>query len=103
MITNTNNPHHRRRQSSAGLLVDKVLKNKTGNLKDDYAVGLKLGHGQFGYYEDGYEVYLVMELCGGIFLFANRVHETGCFKRQKANQNQEIGNKRRSIKCSLKL
>nr|XP_043631692.1 calcium-dependent protein kinase 26-like [Erigeron canadensis] len=41
-------PKHRRIKSSAGLLVDKVLKTKTGFLKDHYTMGLKLGHGQFG-------------------------------------------------------
>ncbi|XP_023751438.1 calcium-dependent protein kinase 26 [Lactuca sativa] len=46
--SNTLNPHHRRRQSSAGLLVDKVLKKSTGNLRDRYSVGSELGHGQFG-------------------------------------------------------
>lgn len=42
------NPNHRRRKSSVGLLVDKVLKTKSGHLKDHYNVGVKLGHGQFG-------------------------------------------------------
>ncbi|XP_024981969.1 calcium-dependent protein kinase 26-like isoform X2 [Cynara cardunculus var. scolymus] len=37
-----------RRKSSVGLLVDKVLKNTNGHLKDHYKLGLKLGHGQFG-------------------------------------------------------
>ncbi|KAI7736761.1 hypothetical protein M8C21_012636 [Ambrosia artemisiifolia] len=39
---------HKRRKSSAGLLVDKVLKTRSGNLKDHYTIGLKLGQGQFG-------------------------------------------------------
>ncbi|KAL4576850.1 hypothetical protein LXL04_012950 [Taraxacum kok-saghyz] len=43
----TSNPHHKR-QSTAGLLVDQVLKKNNGNLRDHYAVGSKLGHGQFG-------------------------------------------------------
>ncbi|KAD5961586.1 hypothetical protein R6Q59_014750 [Mikania micrantha] len=39
---------HKRRKSSAGLLVDKVLKTRSGCLKDHYTIGRKLGHGQFG-------------------------------------------------------
>ncbi|KAI7735282.1 hypothetical protein M8C21_011928 [Ambrosia artemisiifolia] len=39
---------HKRRKSSAGLLVDNVLKTRSGNLKDHYTIGLKLGQGQFG-------------------------------------------------------
>ncbi|KAD5961727.1 hypothetical protein R6Q59_014707 [Mikania micrantha] len=39
---------HKRRKSSAGLLVDKVLKTRSGYLKDHYTIGRKLGHGQFG-------------------------------------------------------
>nr|GEV61980.1 calcium-dependent protein kinase 26-like [Tanacetum cinerariifolium] len=45
---NVKTPNHNRRKSSAGLLVDKVLKTKSGNLRDHYTVGVKLGHGQFG-------------------------------------------------------
>ncbi|KAL8129455.1 hypothetical protein V2J09_018610 [Rumex salicifolius] len=41
-------PNHVRRVSSHGLQVDSVLKRKTGNLKDLYTIGRKLGHGQFG-------------------------------------------------------
>ncbi|XP_042509798.1 calcium-dependent protein kinase 1-like [Macadamia integrifolia] len=40
-------PHHRRTES-AGLLVGSVLQRKTGNLKDFYSLGRKLGQGQFG-------------------------------------------------------
>jgi len=46
-----NNPKpsaHVRRVSSAGLQVESVLNRKTGNLKDYYTLGRKLGHGQFG-------------------------------------------------------
>ncbi|KAL8210487.1 hypothetical protein R6Q57_004924 [Mikania cordata] len=39
---------HKRRKSSAGLLVDKVLKTRSGCLKDHYTIDRKLGHGQFG-------------------------------------------------------
>ncbi|GAB2272594.1 Calcium-dependent protein kinase 25 [Dionaea muscipula] len=41
-------PIHVKRVSSAGLHMEPVLKTKTGNLKDDYTLGRKLGHGQFG-------------------------------------------------------
>ncbi|KAL9266721.1 Calcium-dependent protein kinase 2-like protein [Drosera capensis] len=41
-------PVHVRRVSSMGLQVESVLVTKTGNLKDDYTIGRKLGHGQFG-------------------------------------------------------
>ncbi|CAN4089657.1 unnamed protein product [Withania somnifera] len=34
--------------ANAGLLVDSVLKTKTGHLKEHYNLGEKLGHGQFG-------------------------------------------------------
>ncbi|XP_043715138.1 calcium-dependent protein kinase 1-like isoform X2 [Telopea speciosissima] len=40
-------PHHRRTES-AGLQVGSVLQRKTGNLKDFYTLGRKLGQGQFG-------------------------------------------------------
>ncbi|XP_074379014.1 calcium-dependent protein kinase 26-like [Apium graveolens] len=39
---------HIRRVSSVGLQVDSVLQRKSGNLKDDYSIGRKLGEGQFG-------------------------------------------------------
>ncbi|GAB4834142.1 Calcium-dependent protein kinase 25 [Ancistrocladus abbreviatus] len=41
-------PVHVRRASSVGLQIESVLKTKTGNLKDHYTMGRKLGHGQFG-------------------------------------------------------
>ncbi|GAB2295788.1 Calcium-dependent protein kinase 25, variant 2 [Dionaea muscipula] len=41
-------PVHVKRVSSVGLQLESVLKTKTGNLKDDYTLGKKLGHGQFG-------------------------------------------------------
>ncbi|KNA09420.1 hypothetical protein SOVF_153730 [Spinacia oleracea] len=37
-----------KRVASAGLQVHSVLRRKTGNLKDFYSLGKKLGHGQFG-------------------------------------------------------
>ncbi|OWM82605.1 calcium-dependent protein kinase 26-like [Punica granatum] len=37
-----------KRQPSAGLMADSVLQTKTGNLKDYYTLGRKLGHGQYG-------------------------------------------------------
>ncbi|KAK8942545.1 Calcium-dependent protein kinase 1 [Platanthera zijinensis] len=44
----TKKPRHMRRVSSAGLQAGSVLKHKTGNLKDIYSLGRKLGQGQFG-------------------------------------------------------
>lgn len=41
-------PRHIKRVSSAGLQVDSVLQTKTGNFKDFYSLGRKLGQGQFG-------------------------------------------------------
>ncbi|KAL9230922.1 hypothetical protein vseg_006213 [Gypsophila vaccaria] len=41
-------PTHVKGVSSAGLQVESVLKRKTGNLKEFYTLGKKLGHGQFG-------------------------------------------------------
>ncbi|GAB4857179.1 Calcium-dependent protein kinase 25 [Ancistrocladus abbreviatus] len=41
-------PVHHKRGSSMGLQIEFVLKTKTGNLKDHYSLGKKLGHGQFG-------------------------------------------------------
>ncbi|XP_011077787.1 calcium-dependent protein kinase 20 [Sesamum indicum] len=43
-----NKPSHMKRVSSAGLQVESVLQRKTGNLKDIYTLGKKLGQGQFG-------------------------------------------------------
>ncbi|OIW20130.1 hypothetical protein TanjilG_01903 [Lupinus angustifolius] len=41
-------PHNVRRQASAGLKTESVLLRKTGNLRDFYNLGRKLGKGQFG-------------------------------------------------------
>ncbi|PHU05743.1 Calcium-dependent protein kinase 2 [Capsicum chinense] len=43
-----NKPTHVRRKSSIGLHVESVLGRKTGNLKDVFSLGRKLGQGQFG-------------------------------------------------------
>ncbi|KAK9282917.1 hypothetical protein L1049_011142 [Liquidambar formosana] len=41
-------PRHMKRVSSAGLRTDSVLQTKTGNFKDFFSLGKKLGQGQFG-------------------------------------------------------
>ncbi|XP_039047488.1 calcium-dependent protein kinase 26-like [Hibiscus syriacus] len=41
-------PHNVKRQACAGLKVESVLQTKTGNLKEYYNLGKKLGQGQFG-------------------------------------------------------
>lgn len=41
-------PEHMKRVGSAGLRTGSVLQTKTGNLKEFYALGKKLGQGQFG-------------------------------------------------------
>ncbi|BFG38413.1 hypothetical protein CerSpe_246870 [Prunus speciosa] len=41
-------PAHMKRISSVGLQVESVLGRKTGNIKDVYSLGRKLGQGQFG-------------------------------------------------------
>ncbi|CAO2820251.1 unnamed protein product [Amaranthus hypochondriacus] len=41
-------PTHVRRTSSMGMQVDSVLGRKTGNLKETFSLGRKLGQGQFG-------------------------------------------------------
>ncbi|XP_022842784.1 calcium-dependent protein kinase 20-like [Olea europaea var. sylvestris] len=41
-------PNHLKRVSSVGLQVESVLQRKTGNLKEIYSLGKKLGQGQFG-------------------------------------------------------
>nr|XP_043609148.1 calcium-dependent protein kinase 26-like [Erigeron canadensis] len=41
-------PDELKRMLSAGLQADRVLNTKTGNLKDYYKLGKKLGNGQFG-------------------------------------------------------
>ncbi|KAK8708532.1 hypothetical protein V6N13_059570 [Hibiscus sabdariffa] len=41
-------PHNVKRQSCAGLKIDSVLQTKTGQLKEYYNLGTKLGNGQFG-------------------------------------------------------
>ncbi|XP_057497270.1 calcium-dependent protein kinase 20-like [Actinidia eriantha] len=43
-----NKPSHIKRVSSVGLQVDSVLQRKTGNMKEIYSLGRKLGQGQFG-------------------------------------------------------
>ncbi|XP_022766041.1 calcium-dependent protein kinase 20-like isoform X1 [Durio zibethinus] len=43
-----NKPHHMKRVASAGLQLESVLGRKTGNLKEIYSLGRKLGQGQFG-------------------------------------------------------
>lgn len=41
-------PNHMKRLSSVGLQIDSVLGRKTGNMKELYSLGRKLGQGQFG-------------------------------------------------------
>ncbi|ESW17763.1 hypothetical protein PHAVU_007G266100 [Phaseolus vulgaris] len=41
-------PHNVKKPASAGLKADSVLQRKTGNLKESYNLGKKLGQGQFG-------------------------------------------------------
>ncbi|CAA2970005.1 calcium-dependent kinase 1-like [Olea europaea subsp. europaea] len=41
-------PPHMKRSNSAGLRADSVLQRKTGNLKEFFRLGKKLGQGQFG-------------------------------------------------------
>ncbi|KAL3532193.1 hypothetical protein ACH5RR_005714 [Cinchona calisaya] len=41
-------PHNVKRMASAGLQVDRILRTKTGHLKEHYNLGQKLGNGQFG-------------------------------------------------------
>ncbi|KAA8516841.1 hypothetical protein F0562_017341 [Nyssa sinensis] len=43
-----NKPNHVKVVSSVGLQLDSVLQRKTGNLKEVYSLGKKLGQGQFG-------------------------------------------------------
>nr|GEU98256.1 calcium-dependent protein kinase 26-like [Tanacetum cinerariifolium] len=45
---NVKQAHNVKRMLSAGLQADRVLKTKTGHLKEYYNLGQKLGHGQFG-------------------------------------------------------
>ncbi|KAI3791616.1 hypothetical protein L2E82_05474 [Cichorium intybus] len=45
---NPKNQNNVKRMLSAGLQADKVLKTKTGHLKEYYNLGQQLGHGQFG-------------------------------------------------------
>ena len=46
--TKPKRPHNVKRLASAGLKTDSVLQRKTGNLKEFYNLGPKLGQGQFG-------------------------------------------------------
>ncbi|XP_054801977.1 LOW QUALITY PROTEIN: calcium-dependent protein kinase 26-like [Prosopis cineraria] len=41
-------PYNVKRQAAAGLKAESVLQTKTGNLKEFYTLGRKLGNGQFG-------------------------------------------------------
>ena len=43
-----NMPYYVKRLPSAGLRAESVLQTKTGNLKEYYNLGAKLGHGQYG-------------------------------------------------------
>ncbi|CAA3030638.1 calcium-dependent kinase 1-like [Olea europaea subsp. europaea] len=45
---NSKKPPHMKRNASAGLRTDSVLQRKTGNLKEYFSLGEKLGQGQFG-------------------------------------------------------
>ncbi|CAN4118732.1 unnamed protein product [Withania somnifera] len=47
-VKQNNKPTHFRRTSSLGLQIESVLGRKTGNLKEIYSLGRKLGQGQFG-------------------------------------------------------
>ncbi|RVW58095.1 Calcium-dependent protein kinase 10 [Vitis vinifera] len=44
----TQEPHQIKRVSSAGLRIESVLQTKTGNFKQFFILGRKLGQGQFG-------------------------------------------------------
>ncbi|KAK8632612.1 hypothetical protein V6N13_073002 [Hibiscus sabdariffa] len=44
----TRRPHNVKRQSCAGLKIGSLLQTKTGNFKEYYTLGTKLGKGQFG-------------------------------------------------------
>ena len=50
---------HMKRVYSAGLQIDSVLQRKTGNIKEIYSLGRKLGQGQFG------TTYLCVEKANG--------------------------------------
>ncbi|KAK1404630.1 Calcium-dependent protein kinase 20 [Heracleum sosnowskyi] len=56
-----------KRMASAGLQVESVLQKKTGNLKEFYSIGKKLGQGQFGV--------MHRDLKPENFLFANEEEE----------------------------
>lgn len=47
-VPEQNDKPHMKRASSAVMQMDSVLGRKTGNLKDTYSLGRKLGQGQFG-------------------------------------------------------
>lgn len=46
--TKSRKPHQIKRVSSAGLRIESVLQTKTGNFKEFFTLGRKLGQGQFG-------------------------------------------------------
>ncbi|RWR80342.1 calcium-dependent protein kinase 10-like protein [Cinnamomum micranthum f. kanehirae] len=78
-------PHHIKRVSSAGLQIDSVLQRKTGNLKDIYSLGRKLGQGQFG------TTYLCVEKSTG------KEHACKSIAKRKLTTEEDVEDVRREI------
>ncbi|MCE2055425.1 Calcium-dependent protein kinase 20 [Datura stramonium] len=80
-----NKPSHVKQVSSLGLRIDSVLGRKTGNLKEIYSLGRKLGQGQFG----------------TTFLCVDKVHgkELACktIAKRKLNTEEDVEDVRREI------
>ncbi|XP_058084465.1 calcium-dependent protein kinase 10-like [Magnolia sinica] len=78
-------PHHIKRVSSAGLQIDSVLQRKTGNIKEIYSLGRKLGQGQFG------TTYLCIEKATG------KEYACKSIAKRKLTTEEDIEDVRREI------
>ncbi|CAN4113917.1 unnamed protein product [Withania somnifera] len=78
-------PSHVKRLSTIGLKIESVLGRKTGNLKEIYSLGRKLGQGQFG------TTYLCVDKVNGKELACKSI------AKRKLNTEEDVEDVRREI------
>ncbi|KAF3442786.1 hypothetical protein FNV43_RR16703 [Rhamnella rubrinervis] len=78
-------PSHVKRLSSAGLQMESVLGRKTGNIKEVYSLGRKLGQGQFG------TTFLCLEKANGTELACKSI------AKRKLTTEEDVEDVRREI------